>query len=88
MVQTNDGFKIAEIDLELRGPGSMLGTQQSGNLDYKIADLVQDGKMLEVARQAAFLMIETDPRLESLEHSAILSRVKQKRSDAAIVTIS
>ncbi len=88
MVQTNDGFKIAEIDLELRGPGSMLGTQQSGNLDYKIADLVQDGKMLEVARQAAFKVIEGDPKLEAPEHSAILSRVKQKRSDAAIVTIS
>ncbi len=88
MVQTTDGFKIAEIDLELRGPGSMMGTQQSGNLDYKIADLVQDGKMLEVARKAAFKIIESDPRLERPENQGILTMVRQKRRDDAIVTIS
>jgi len=88
MVQTNDGFEIAEIDLKLRGPGSMLGTMQSGNLDYKIADLVQDGKMLEIARQAAFRLIAADPKLERPEYAGILAMVKQKRSDAAVVTIS
>ncbi|MDR3690687.1 MAG: ATP-dependent DNA helicase RecG [Fimbriimonas sp.] len=88
MVGTNDGFEIAEIDLRLRGPGSMLGTQQSGNLDYKIADLVQDGRMLEVARKAAFRLIEIDPRLEKPEHCGILAMVQQKRSDAAVVTVS
>lgn len=88
MTSTTDGFKIAEIDLELRGPGSMLGTQQSGNLDYKIGDLVQDGRMLEVARQAALKLIEKDPQLLKPEHAGILAKVKQKRSDAAVVTIS
>ena len=88
MCDTTDGFKIAEIDLRLRGPGSMLGTQQSGNLDYKIADLVQDGRMLEVARQAAMKMVESDPSLSDPAHAGILAKVKQKRSDAAIVTIS
>ena len=88
MFQTNDGFEIAEIDLKLRGPGSMLGTMQSGNLDYKIADLVQDGKMLEIARQAAFRLIAADPKLERPEYAGILAMVKQKRSDAAVVTIS
>ncbi len=88
MCNTNDGFKIAEIDLELRGPGSMMGTQQSGNLDYKIADLVLDGRMLEVARQAAMRLVDSDPTLSQPEHSGILAKVKQKRSDAAVVTIS
>lgn len=88
MTSTSDGFKIAEIDLELRGPGSMMGTQQSGNLDYKIGDLVQDARMLEVARQAALRLIEEDPHLEKSENAGILTKVKQKRSDAAIVTIS
>ena len=53
MTATTDGFKIAEEDLRLRGPGELAGTRQSGNLDFKIADLVMDGKLLEVARQAA-----------------------------------
>ena len=88
MVKTTDGFEIAEIDLQLRGPGSMLGTQQSGNLDYKIADLVQDGRQLEVARRAAFKLIEKDPKLERKEHLGILEKVKQKRSDMAVVAIS
>jgi ATP-dependent DNA helicase RecG len=88
MTSTNDGFKIAEIDLELRGPGSMLGTEQSGNLDYKIADLVQDGRMLEVARQAAMRLIDRDPQLADPENAGILIKVKQKRSDAAVVTVS
>jgi ATP-dependent DNA helicase RecG len=88
MCDTTDGFKIAEIDLRLRGPGSMLGTQQSGNLDYKIADLVLDGRMLEVARQAALKLVEADPSLNLPEHAGILARVKQKRIDAVIVSMS
>jgi ATP-dependent DNA helicase RecG len=88
MCSTNDGFKIAEIDLELRGPGSMMGTQQSGNLDYKIADLVLDARMLEVARQAAMRLVESDASLSLAQHAGILMKVKQKRSDAAVVTIS
>ncbi len=88
MTSTTDGFKIAEIDLELRGPGSMLGTQQSGNLDYKIADLVQDGRMLEVARQAAMKLVDQDPQLALPENAGILVKVRQKRSDAAVLTIS
>jgi len=88
MVKTTDGFEIAEIDLQLRGPGSMLGTQQSGNLDYKIADLVQDGRQLEVARRAAFRLIESDPQLALPAHRGILEKVRQKRSDMAVVAMS
>lgn len=54
MVETNDGFKIAEADLRLRGPGDLMGTQQSGILQMKIADIVQDQRILELARKAAF----------------------------------
>ena len=53
MVKTNDGFKIAEADLELRGPGNLMGTQQSGILKLKIADLVKDQELLKVARDEA-----------------------------------
>lgn len=53
MVDTNDGFKIAEVDLKLRGPGDLMGTQQSGVLNLKIADIVQDSALLYTARQAA-----------------------------------
>jgi ATP-dependent DNA helicase RecG len=88
MVATNDGFKIAEEDLRLRGPGELAGTKQSGNLDFKIADLVQDGKMLEVARQAAFELVKVDPTLARSEHAAIMERVRQQRAEAAIVTVS
>ena len=53
MVDTNDGFKIAEVDLKLRGPGDLMGTQQSGVLNLKIADIVQDSNVLYMARKAA-----------------------------------
>jgi ATP-dependent DNA helicase RecG len=88
MVSTNDGFVIAEEDLRLRGPGVIAGTQQSGNADFAVGDLVLDGKMMEVARQAAFRLIAEDPRLENPNYAGILEQVKTKRSDLAIVTVS
>lgn len=88
MVATNDGFRISEEDLRLRGPGELAGTKQSGNLDFKIADLVQDGKMLEVARQAAMEAIERDPALSAPEWAGVLARVQERRSDMAVVTVS
>ncbi|MGV3615790.1 MAG: ATP-dependent DNA helicase RecG [Fimbriimonas sp.] len=88
MVATNDGFRIAEEDLNLRGPGELAGTKQSGNLDFKIADLVQDGKMLEVARQAAMEVVEANPRLDGPEWVRVLDRVQERRSDLAVVTVS
>ena len=60
MVDTTDGFKIAEVDLKLRGPGDMMGTKQSGILDFKIADIVKDGKILDYARKEAFNLLEDD----------------------------
>lgn len=74
MVATNDGFRIAEADLQLRGPGDLEGTQQSGlPFDLHIASLSTDGQILEIARQAAESILEKDPLLED-EHNRIYKR--------------
>ncbi|MGB5941935.1 MAG: ATP-dependent DNA helicase RecG [Leeuwenhoekiella sp.] len=63
MTSTNDGFEIAEVDLKLRGPGDIMGTQQSGALNLKIADIVKDGAILKTARAAAQTLLKNDPKL-------------------------
>lgn len=73
MVETNDGFVIAETDLRLRGPGDMEGTQQSGILNLKIADIIHDEKILKYARNLATDIIRDDPGLEK-EKNAVLAR--------------
>ncbi|MEN9323946.1 MAG: hypothetical protein RL699_1726 [Bacteroidota bacterium] len=82
MCSTNDGFEIAEVDLKLRGPGDLLGTQQSGVLQLRIADLVRDRDLLQVARHEASKLLKADVRLELLEHQnlrkAYLELVKKK----------
>ena len=88
MVQTTDGFRIAQEDLEIRGPGNIAGTEQSGSLDLKIADLIQDSKQLEIARQAAFEIIETNPLLEGDEWATVREKLGTRRSDLALVTVS
>ena len=80
MVRTNDGFEIAEVDLELRGPGDIMGTQQSGNLDLKIADLAKDGPLVAQARECAREILQKDPRLEQPEnHFLRIELVKRLR---------
>ncbi|EZH75991.1 ATP-dependent DNA helicase [Aquimarina atlantica] len=71
MVRTNDGFDIAEVDLKLRGPGDIMGTQQSGVLNLKIADIVRDNDILKTARYYAMKILNEDPSL-SLEKNKIL----------------
>jgi ATP-dependent DNA helicase RecG len=88
MVRTTDGFEIAEVDLRLRGPGELAGTAQSGNRDFKLADLVQDGKLLEVSRQAAMRLVEQDPHLSMEEHQGILMKVREQRARSAVITVS
>lgn len=88
MVDTTDGFKIAEEDLRLRGPGELAGTAQSGHNDFRIADLVQDGRQLELARQAAIEIVEADPRLELPEHARIREKVAMRRMQTAVVAVS
>jgi len=68
MCATNDGFQIAEVDLKLRGPGDMMGTQQSGILSLKIADVVKDKEILSLARATAFDVLRKDPSLSLPEH--------------------
>jgi ATP-dependent DNA helicase RecG len=65
MCATNDGFKIAEKDLELRGPGDIEGTRQSGALNFKLASIVQDRNWLEIARETAERLLDADPDLAS-----------------------
>ena len=68
MVRTSDGFEIADVDLRLRGPGNIQGTQQSGVLDLKIADLSKDSQLLQLSRTAAFSILEDDPLLQKEEN--------------------
>ncbi len=75
MVDTSDGFKIAEVDLKLRGPGNIMGTQQSGVLNLKIADVVKDSPILYEARQVAIHLLNEDPNLSKPEHQRILKRL-------------
>ena len=77
MVRTNDGFEIAEVDLELRGPGDIMGTQQSGELDLKIADLAKDGQIVVLARDNARKILEEDPFLEQPNHSLIREKLRK-----------
>lgn len=71
MVATNDGFKIAEKDLELRGPGEIEGTRQSGVLNLKLADLLHDRALLETARRLALELLDTDPELTSADNRPV-----------------
>lgn len=71
MTGTNDGFKIAEVDLKLRGPGDLMGTQQSGVLNLKIADIVADNQILKIARHYAQRILKDDPNLEKPEHKML-----------------
>ena len=71
MEQTNDGFRIAEVDLELRGPGEFLGTRQSGMPDFAVAELTRDQAILQEAREEAFALVEQDPDLQKPENAAL-----------------
>jgi len=71
MVSTNDGFKIAEVDLKLRGPGNILGTQQSGSMRFRIADIIKDAPLMRTARQYAYRLLKDDIQLEKPEHQNV-----------------
>ena len=71
MVRTNDGFEIAEVDLKLRGPGDIMGTQQSGVLNLQIADLVKDRDILQLARHHALKLLKADPSMTNSEHATL-----------------
>ncbi|NJN41029.1 MAG: ATP-dependent DNA helicase RecG [Flammeovirgaceae bacterium] len=79
MVKTNNGFDIAETDLRLRGPGDLLGTQQSGLLDLSIADLSKDGKIIKLAREIALRILDQDPELKKGSNLEIKKHLESKR---------
>ena len=76
MCRTQDGFEIAEVDMELRGPGDMMGTQQSGVPDLKVADLVRDRPLLTSARHLATELLAEDPRCRPLPMPPCVNRWK------------
>ncbi|MCS7019761.1 MAG: ATP-dependent DNA helicase RecG [Cytophagales bacterium] len=79
MVRTNNGFEIADMDLRLRGPGDLEGTQQSGITDLRLADISRDQKILQAAREAAAEILAQDPQLTHPEHLPTLHQLEQKR---------
>lgn len=80
MCETNDGFRIAEADLKLRGPGDLEGTQQSGiAFDLKIADIARDGQIVQLAREQAQAIIDRDPECSSNEYKMLWDRLKELR---------
>ena len=88
MVKTNDGFEISEIDLQLRGPGDLGGTQQSGVLDLKLADLAQDQQILQSARDSVVEIFSTDPELVNPEHKVLNDFLQQRHSGISWEKIS
>jgi len=82
MVRTNDGFDIAEMDMKLRGPGDIEGTQQSGvGFDLKIANLGKDGKILQLAREEASEILNKDPGLQQPGNRVLLQHLMASKTD-------
>jgi ATP-dependent DNA helicase RecG len=84
MVRTNDGFEIADVDMQLRGPGNIEGKEQSGTLNLKIADLSKDQQILILARHIATKILKEDNQLQNPENSVLLhylSNLKLQRTN-------
>ena len=82
MVATNDGFEIAEVDLQLRGPGDMEGTQQSGiPFDLKIASLSKDSQLLQYVRQAAMEILDEDPSLSLPKNQKLTKQLEKSAKE-------
>lgn len=81
MVETNDGFKIAEVDLKLRGPGDLEGTQQSGLMGLRIADITADAELLQQARVVASEILEKDPKLEQPQNKLLVELLNKELKD-------
>ena len=80
MCETNDGFRIAEADLKLRGPGDLEGTQQSGMaFDLKIADIARDGQLVQMARDEAQAIITSDPLMQNPDNAIFVRRLYELR---------
>ena len=89
MVSTNDGFEIANFDLQLRGPGDIQGTQQSGMLDFKIADIVKDEKLVAYTRNLAMQVLDNDPELRKPEHvrlATTVAKLMQRETNWSVIS--
>jgi ATP-dependent DNA helicase RecG len=78
MEESTDGFRVAEEDLQIRGPGELLGTKQSGLPELQVGNLLQHGTWLEQARGAAFRLLDTDPDLTLPAHQALLAALRTR----------
>lgn len=88
MAATNDGFRIAEIDLELRGPGDFFGTRQSGIPEFRVANIVSDGAVLAEARQDAFDLVRNDPSLSDPSHRGLADQLRHRfKEDLALLRV-
>jgi ATP-dependent DNA helicase RecG len=88
MCSTNDGFKIAEKDLELRGPGDIEGTRQSGILNFKLASIVQDKHLLDISKELAYRILDEDPDLNSTENHQLKAYLQSRKGKTAWSRIS
>jgi ATP-dependent DNA helicase RecG len=88
MCSTNDGFKIAEKDLEIRGPGDIQGTRQSGALNFKLANLVDDRGILELAKEYVEKLLTSDPELENKENALLKNFLHHEKGKTAWSRIS
>lgn len=88
MCATNDGFKIAEKDLELRGPGDIEGTRQSGELNFKLASITQDKHWLELAKETTDNILKDDPDLSTIQNSRLKEYLLSQKGKTAWSKIS
>ncbi|MGZ3799921.1 MAG: ATP-dependent DNA helicase RecG [Bdellovibrio sp.] len=88
MEKTSDGFKIAEFDLEMRGPGEFMGTRQSGLSGFKLANLIRDMQILQQAREAAFEVLRKDPKLSFVENAFLREELLREHGPAALAGIA
>ena len=84
MSRSNDGFEIAEVDLKLRGPGNIMGTQQSGIIKFKIADLIKDHSLLKAAREETIRILKLDPYLKIADHQCVKKTLAGLKFDSNI----
>jgi len=78
MEETNDGFKIAEEDLNIRGPGEFIGIRQSGIPDFRVANIIRDSRILNDAREEAFELVRRDPFLQDTQNFFLKAVLKQR----------
>lgn len=88
MVETQDGFRIAEEDLKLRGPGEFFGTRQSGLPEFRFGDLITDIALMDEARRAAFALVARDPNLLAPENQPLKQALEQSRLGFELIHVS